>query len=65
MQRYVAGLGELQEGKKIHCTSVSDPDWIQVQLSQRIRIRIPNPDPDQGGQKLSTEIDKKLRNFMF
>jgi len=33
MQRYVARLGELQEGKKILCTSVSDPDWIQVQLS--------------------------------
>jgi len=32
-------------------SSVSDPDWIRIQLNQWIWIRIWNPDPDPGGQK--------------
>jgi hypothetical protein len=38
---------------------------ISVSYQDPDSIRSVNPDPDPGGQKLSTKIDKKLRNFMF
>ncbi len=36
--------------------------WIRIQWGPwiRIRIRIRNPNPDPGGQKLPTNIEKKL-----
>ncbi len=43
--------------------SVSDPEWIRIQLGQRIRIRIGNPDPSRS--KLAPNNGKKLINFMF
>ena len=50
------------------CTSVSDPDWIRIQMGLWIRIRIgnpdPDPDPDPVRPKWSPKKEKK-RNFMF
>jgi hypothetical protein len=37
-------------------SSVSDPDWIRIQMGQRIRI--PNPDPDPGSSKLAPKKEK-------
>jgi hypothetical protein len=49
-------------------TNFSDPDWIWIQLGQRVRIRIRSaPDPELGKPKLSPPPKKreKIRNFMF
>jgi hypothetical protein len=43
-------------------TSVSDPDWIRIELGLSIRIRI--LDLDLGGQELTHKKERKQR-FMF
>jgi hypothetical protein len=44
-------------------TSVSDPDWIQIRLGQRIWIRIGNPDPDPGRPKLFEELEPPFKGY--
>ncbi len=47
------------ETVKLTLSSVSDPDWIRIQLGQRIRIR------NQAGQNWLPKKGKKGFNFMF
>jgi hypothetical protein len=46
-------------------TRILIPDWIWIQMTQRIRIRIGNPDPVPRKAKFVPKKGKKLRNFMF
>ncbi len=45
--------------------SVSDPDWIQIQLGLWIQILIENPDPDPGRHKWATKNKNKGTKFML